>query len=69
MNILASRLRALRKERRLRQEDVARELDLSTNGYQRYELDERDPTAPIIVGMADFYGVTTDYLLGRSDHR
>ncbi|NCB63099.1 MAG: XRE family transcriptional regulator [Clostridia bacterium] len=69
MKVLALRLRELRKERGLRQEDAARELCLSTNGYQRYELDERDPTAPVIVAIADFYGVSADYLLGRSDHR
>ena len=69
MKILAERLRILRKEKHMRQEDIAAVLGLSTNGYQRYELNQRDPDAPLIVAIADFYGVSTDYLLGRSDER
>ena len=69
MKILAERLRVLRKEKKMRQEDVAAVLGLSTNGYQRYELNQRDPDAPLIVAIADFYNVSADYLLGRSDER
>lgn len=69
MEILAKRLRQLRKERNLRQEDIAIALGLSTNGYQRYELGERDPAAPVLKDMADFFGVSADFLLGRSDRR
>lgn len=70
MEILSKRLRLLRKERGMRQEDTAAAaLGLSTNGYQRYELNVRDPDAPVIVAMAELFGVSTDYLLGRSDER
>lgn len=69
MESLAKRLRLLRKERNLRQEDAAEIFGLSTNGYQRYELNEREPTAPVIVVIADYYGVSADYLLGRKDER
>ena len=37
--------------------------------YRRYEAGEREPDASTLVRMADFYDVTTDYLLGRSDER
>ncbi|WP_294473444.1 helix-turn-helix transcriptional regulator [uncultured Intestinimonas sp.] len=69
MDILAERLRLLRKEKNLRQADVARAVGLSTVGYQRYEASERDPTAPVLVAMADFFQVSTDYLLGRKEQR
>ena len=69
MDILAERLRLLRKEKSLRQADVAEALGLSSVGYQRYEASERDPTAPVIVAIADFYQVSTDFLLGRKDQR
>lgn len=69
MEYLAMRLRELRKERNMTQEDAARKLNLSTVGYQRYELDERDPKAPVLAAMADFFGVSADYLLGRTDKR
>lgn len=69
MEILAKRLRILRKEQGMRQEDTAAALGLSTNGYQRYELNQRDPDAPVIVAMADLFHVSADYLLGRTDER
>ena len=69
MEILARRLRQLRKERNLRQEDIAAELGLSTNGYQRYELGEREPVASVLKNMAVFFNVSADFLLGRSDRR
>ena len=69
MKVLAERLRILRKEQHMRQEDTATALGLSTNGYQRYELNQRDPDAPVLVAMADLFHVSTDYLLGRTDVR
>lgn len=41
--------------------------DISFSTYQNYESGKRVPTAEILVKLADFYGVTTDYLLGRPD--
>lgn len=69
MEILAERLRSLRKEKHLRQEDVAAQLGLSTNGYQRYELGTREPVASVLCTLADLYDVSLDYLVGRSDER
>jgi transcriptional regulator with XRE-family HTH domain len=69
MEILAQRLRILRKEQKMRQEDVAAALGLSTNGYQRYELNQRDPDAPVLAAIADLFHVSADYLLGRKDER
>ena len=69
MKLLAERMRMLRKERGLRQEDVAAAIGLSTNGYQRYELDQREPDAPTIIALADLFQVSTDYLLGIKDER
>ncbi len=65
MDILAKRLYALRKSKNLRQIDVAEALGIALITYQRYEADEREPNAPTVVAMADLFGVTTDYLLGR----
>lgn len=39
--------------------------DISFSTYQNYESGKRVPTAEILVKLADFYGVSTDYLLGR----
>ena len=66
---LKERMKELRKEKNLRQEDIADELDIAITTYCRYELGMRDPTIAVLVRMADYYDVTTDYLLGRSDDR
>ncbi len=44
---------------------VADAIHISVRTYQRYENNEREPTAPVLVALADFYGVSIDYLTGR----
>lgn len=61
------RLRDLREDKDLRQEDVAKILGISQTVYSRYERGYQ--TIPVIhlLRLADFYGVTTDYILGRTN--
>ncbi|MEY8402559.1 helix-turn-helix transcriptional regulator [Oscillospiraceae bacterium 44-34] len=66
---LSERLYSLRKERKLTQDIVAKELDISMKSYCRYEKNEREPTAPVLVKMAKFYHVSLDYLVGLKDER
>ena len=66
---LEERLRLLRKEKNLKQEDAARLLDISLSSYCRYEQGLRDPNAKVLWKIADFYEVTVDYLIGRTDER
>ena len=65
MEILGQRLLLLRKQKGLAQKDVAERIGISFNSYCRYEKNEREPMAPTIVALADFFQVSTDYLLGR----
>ncbi|MCI8687843.1 MAG: helix-turn-helix transcriptional regulator [Lawsonibacter sp.] len=69
MLILAERLALLRRERDMTQKEVGQELGISLNSYQRYETNEREPTAPVLVQMAKFYNVSLDYLVGLKDDR
>lgn len=66
---LAERLYPLRKERKLTQEDAAKGLGISMKSYCRYEKNEREPTASVLVQMAQFYNVSLDYLVGLKDER
>ena len=66
---LSERLHRLRKERKLTQEGTAKELEIALSSYRRYESGEREPTASVLVQMADFYSVSLDYLVGRTDRR
>lgn len=61
------RLRELRAERGLLQADVARQLNIAPATPARYESGDREPGLRTLLELADFYGATTDYLLGRSD--
>ena len=66
---LAERLKELRKERDLRQEQIAVAIDVGMSTYCRYEQGKREPNASVLWRMADYYDVTVDYLLGRSERR
>ena len=69
MKVLAERLLLLRKEKKITQPEAAKYFGVSFPSYCRYEHDERDPSAPTLVAIADFYHVSVDYLLGRTDQR
>ena len=61
------RIRELREDHDLRQEDVAKMLNMSQTGYSKYETGENDVPTSVLIALADFYHVTTDYLLGRTN--
>lgn len=67
MEILAERLLKLRKDRKLSRKDVAQATKMAERTYQRYENAEREPDATALLALADYFGVTTDYLLGRTN--
>jgi len=65
----SERLVELRNERGLRQKDVADSLAIAQPTYALYESGERKPSVSILIRMAYYFGVTTDYLLGLEDVR
>ena len=67
--MFGERLRQLRRERKVGQKELAEYLGISIRGYQFYESEDNEPNIKTLLALADFYGVTTDYLLGRSDRR
>lgn len=68
MASLSERLISLQREHNVLKKDIADAVGLSIMGYYRYEKGERQPTADKIVALADYFNVSTDYLLGRSDN-
>lgn len=59
-------LKSLRKSKGFsKMQDFCAAADISFSTYQNYESGKRIPTAEILIKLADFYGVSTDYLLGR----
>ena len=66
--MFADRIRILRSERNLTQAEVAREVELSPRGYQDLELG-RKPKYDTLLRLADFFDVSVDWLMGRTQRR
>jgi transcriptional regulator with XRE-family HTH domain len=64
---LGKRLKELREEKGLLQKDVAKYLKITTSAYGYYEQGKRDPDTETLQKLADFFNVSVDYLLGRTD--
>ena len=61
------RLRELRNEKGLRQEDVGKIVGVVKSAVSQWESGERTPDAFTLQNLADYFSVTIDYLLGRTD--
>ena len=60
------RLRDLREDNDKTQKEIATVLNMHTTVYQRYERGERELPLWAAIKLADYYGVSLDYLVGRS---
>lgn len=63
------RIRLLRTEKGMTQKEAAAGLDIGYRAYQCYEYDQRYPDVPGLIAIADYFDVSLDYLVGRSDVR
>lgn len=63
------RLKELRQEKNLTLKQMAEQLGMVQRNYQRYETGEVDPPLSKAISLADFFDVSLDYLVGRSDRR
>ena len=61
-------IRAIREDRDLKQKDLAKMLNVSQNTYSQYETGVISLTAEVLVKLADYYDVTVDYLLDRTNN-
>ena len=61
------RLRKLRKERKISQLRLALDLNMNQNTISRYETQEREADYETLIKFADYFDVSLDYLLGRTD--
>lgn len=65
--MFSKRLVLLRKSHNLTQKQLASELGLSEVGIQNYEGNRRKPAYDVLIALADYFDVSLDYLVGRSD--
>lgn len=67
MNMIFNNIRALREDRDLRQREIAAVLGVSQNTYSQYETGVIPFTDQVLIKLADFYGVSIDYLTDRTN--
>ena len=63
------RIRELREDSDYTQQQIADQLFLTRSVYRRYELGDREIPVWALIQLADLYGTSTDYILGRTDRR
>ena len=60
-------LKQLRNEKEMTIAKAAETFGVANRTYSSYELEEREPNLSLLIKLADFYNVSTDYLLGRTE--
>ena len=67
MHMFSIRIRDLREDKDQKQKDLAEYLQVHQTTYSDYELGRLNVPVAVLHKLADFYGVSVDYLLGRTD--
>ena len=62
------RIRDLREDKDLKQKDIAKILNCTQQTYSRYETGENTIDIRSLITLADYYNVSLDYIVGRSDN-
>lgn len=68
MSEFSNKLKELRTSKNISQKQIASQLDIADRQYRRYENEEQQPTLPIIIKLADYFDVSLDYLVGRTNN-
>lgn len=66
-NLFYKKLKELREEKGLSQEKLGELFNMTQAAIGKYEKGTREPSLNLLIKFADFFKVTTDYLLGRED--
>lgn len=67
--MIGNRIKQLREEKGIKQEELANKISVSPSAIGMYETNKREPNNEITLKIANFFGVSTDYLLGKTDIR
>ena len=67
--MVSERLKNLRKERGVTQKEVAEKAGVIERQYQNYEYGKIKPSHDALIALADFFNVSIDYLVGRTDRQ
>lgn len=64
----SERLIYLRKERKISQKKIAEAIGMSEQAYQKYEYNKREPGEKKLIAIAEYYNISIDYLVGRTEN-
>ncbi len=67
MTEFSQRLKEIRKASGKKQREAAEFLNIKLRTYQGYEMQETEPSIKKLIALADYFDVTLDYLVGRTD--
>lgn len=65
---IGNRIKQLREEKGLKQEELAKEMSVSPSAIGMYETNKREPNNELTVKLANYFNVSTDYLLGKCNN-
>ena len=68
MTTFGERLKELRKSKNMTQKDFAIILHVTERAYQNYEMNSSTPNYKLLLTIADYFNVSLDYLVGRTDN-
>lgn len=63
----SNRIKKLRQKHKVSQQELADLLGISTRAWRFYESGDREPNIAGLISLADYFDVSLDYLVGRSD--
>jgi transcriptional regulator with XRE-family HTH domain len=69
MATFADRLKILRSDKKLTQKEFAKILNINERSYQNYEINASTPNFKLLLFIADYFDVSLDYLVGKSEIR
>lgn len=67
MSIFSEKIITLKKNCNLRQKDIASDLGVSLRAYQYYESAQKEPTLSVLLAISNYFCISIDYLLGRTN--
>jgi len=67
MKVVFKNLKSLREDNDIRQKEIAEYLNVSQNTYSQYETGVIALTAEVLIKLSDYYNVSIDYLLDRTN--
>lgn len=68
MATFGSRLKELRTAKKMTQKQISVEFDMTERAYQNYEINKSMPNVSLLIALADYFDVSLDYLVGRTDN-